>query len=179
MDHFEQSMWSSPAKPYGVAPKPDPAIMGRVWAGNAIFSDKTAFRAWSDATNQDLMARSEQEMQSGAKIVFWAEISSQVLKDDEAAFVARGASLAAKCHAYLGMALVVLNQGKSPTENKFVLIQPDGRVAWEYNKAHPVLALTPANKYGETASSEHCRHPTEESAPSSASMVITPIARAS
>lgn len=122
-----------------VAPRPEPAIMGRVWAGNANSSDKSAFRAWSAATNQDLMARSEQEMQSGAKIVFWGEISAQVLKGDEAAFVARGGDLAAKYHAYLGMALAVLNQGKTPSvENKFVLIQPDGRVAWEYNKAHPV-----------------------------------------
>jgi apolipoprotein N-acyltransferase len=122
-----------------VTPKPDPAIMGRVWAGDAIPSDKTKFRAWSAPTNQDLMARSEQEMQAGAKIVFWGEISAQVLKDDEAAFVTRGGDLAAKYHAYLGMALAVLNQGKTPAvENKFVLIRPDGSVAWEYNKARPV-----------------------------------------
>jgi apolipoprotein N-acyltransferase len=122
-----------------VVPKPDPAVMGRVWAGDAIPSDKTKFRAWSAATNQDLMARSEQEMQAGARIVFWGEINAQVLKSDEAAFVARGGDLAEKHHAYLGMALAVLNQGKTPAvENKFVLIRPDGTIAWEYNKARPV-----------------------------------------
>ncbi|WP_158911968.1 nitrilase-related carbon-nitrogen hydrolase [Granulicella sp. L56] len=122
-----------------VAPKPDPAIIGRVWAGNATASDKTTFRAWSAATNQDLMTRAEQEMQAGAKIVFWGEINGQVMKGDEAAFVARGEDLASKYHAYLGMALAVLNQGKTPAvENKFVLIRPDGRVAWEYNKARPI-----------------------------------------
>jgi apolipoprotein N-acyltransferase len=122
-----------------VVPKPGSVIMGRVWAGHAISSDKPAFRAWSAATNQDLMARSEQEMQAGARIVFWGEINAQALKSDEAAFVARGGELAAKYHAYLGMALAVLNQGRTPAvENKFVLIRPDGSVAWEYNKARPV-----------------------------------------
>lgn len=122
-----------------VAPKPDPAIMGRVWAGDATSSDKTAFRTWSVATNRDLMARAEQGMQSGAKIVFWGEVNGQVLKEDEAAFVARGGDLAAKHHVYLGMALAVLNQGRTPAvENKFVLIRPDGRVAWQYNKVHPI-----------------------------------------
>jgi apolipoprotein N-acyltransferase len=122
-----------------VAPKPDPATIGRVWAGDANVSDKIVFRAWSAATNQDLMTRVEQEMQAGAKIVFWGEINAQVLKDDEAALVLRGVHLAAKHNAYLGMALAVLNQGKTPAvENKFVLIEPNGRVAWEYNKARPI-----------------------------------------
>jgi apolipoprotein N-acyltransferase len=37
------------------------------------------------------------------------------------------------------MAMGVLSIGKKPPlENKLVLIQPNGQVAWEYNKAHPV-----------------------------------------
>jgi hypothetical protein len=37
------------------------------------------------------------------------------------------------------MALGVLDMGKArPLENKLVLIQANGRVAWEYSKAHPV-----------------------------------------
>jgi apolipoprotein N-acyltransferase len=78
-------------------------------------------------------------MQAGAKIVFWGEGNAPVLKSDEPALLARGRQLAAKYQAYLGMALGTWNQGQQPPlENKIVLIQPDGQIAWEYFKAHPV-----------------------------------------
>src|SRR5260370_39371807 len=86
----------------------------------------------------DLLSGAEREMQAGAKIVFWGETNAPVLKEDEAAFVARGTDMAAKYHVYLGMALGVLNRKTPPLENKLVLIEPNGHVAWEYNKARPV-----------------------------------------
>jgi apolipoprotein N-acyltransferase len=122
-----------------VAPRPDPAILGRIWKGNPTDADKDQFRVWASATNNDLLTRAGQEMQAGARIVFWSEINAEVLKEDEAGLIARGQDLAAKYHAYLGMALAVHNEGKNPsTENKLVLIEPPGLVAWEYNKAHPL-----------------------------------------
>jgi apolipoprotein N-acyltransferase len=97
------------------------------------------FRRWAAAMDDDLLSRAEREMQAGAKIVFWGEFNAPVFKEDEAAFVARGRDVAAKYHVYLGMALGVLHAGKAPfLENKLVLIQPNGQVAWEYNKARPV-----------------------------------------
>jgi apolipoprotein N-acyltransferase len=78
-------------------------------------------------------------MRAGAKIVFWGEINAPLMKEDESAFVTRGGELAAKYHAYLGMALAVwTRERRPPMENKLVLIQPNGQVAWEYNKARPV-----------------------------------------
>jgi apolipoprotein N-acyltransferase len=75
----------------------------------------------------------------GTKIVFWGETNAFVLKEEETAFVRHGGDLAAKYHAYLGMAMGVLNVGQRPCcENKLVLLQPDGQVAWEYDKARPV-----------------------------------------
>jgi len=89
--------------------------------------------------DNDLLARAERETQAGAKIVFWGEGNALVFKEDESALVARGSAIAAKYQVYLGMALGVWNRGKTlPLENKLVLIQPNGHVAWEYNKAHPV-----------------------------------------
>jgi len=46
------------------------------------------------------------------------------MKQDEAAFVARGRALAAKYHAYLGMGLGVLNSSRNPgpPENSPVII---------------------------------------------------------
>jgi apolipoprotein N-acyltransferase len=78
-------------------------------------------------------------MQAGAKIIFWSEMNAEVLKEDEAGFVAHGGDLAAKYHAYLGIALAVHKKGMTPSvENKLILIKPDGHVAWEYNKVRPV-----------------------------------------
>jgi len=122
-----------------VAPLPSAELISRIWQGNATSADKKDFRLWAAAIDNDLLARAEQEMQAGARIVFWAEINAEVLKEDEAGFVARGGDLAAKHHAYLGMALAVHNEGVTPSvENKLILIKPDGHVAWEYNKVRPV-----------------------------------------
>jgi apolipoprotein N-acyltransferase len=97
---------------------------------------------WSAARSNDLLARAEREMQSGARIVFWGEANAQLVKPDEATLLARGRALAVKYHAYLGLALGVWNLGKTPPyENKLVLIGPDGRIAWTYDKIHPVPGL--------------------------------------
>jgi apolipoprotein N-acyltransferase len=122
-----------------VVPLPSAAVVGRLFSGRATSADMDLFRTWAAATEDDLLARAEREMRGGARIVFWGETNAFLQKKDEAAFIARGAGLAAKYHAYLGMAMGVLNTEDScPCENKLVLIQPDGHVAWEYNKAHPV-----------------------------------------
>lgn len=122
-----------------VTPLPSAELISRIWQGNATSAERDDFRVWAAATDNDLLARSEQEMQAGAKIVFWSEMNAEVLKEDEAGFVARGGDLAAKYHAYLGMALAVHNKGMTPSvENKLILIKPDGHVAWEYNKVRPV-----------------------------------------
>jgi apolipoprotein N-acyltransferase len=116
-----------------------PALVKRTWVGEATRADKDMFHTWSAATDTDLLARAEREMQAGARIVFWGETNADVLKEDEAGFVARGGDLAIKYQAYLGMALAVLNEGTTPAvENKLVLIRPDGHVAWEYKKVRPI-----------------------------------------
>jgi apolipoprotein N-acyltransferase len=115
------------------------AVWGRLSGGQTTNEDRGAIQRWATAIDDDLLSRAEREMQAGAKIVFWAELNAPVLKEDETAFVARGQSLATKYHVYLGMSLNVLRgAGASSVENKLVLIQPNGQVAWEYNKARPV-----------------------------------------
>jgi apolipoprotein N-acyltransferase len=122
-----------------VGPELGDDVAGRMFADKATSEDMPMIRRWAAAKDEDLLWRAEREMQAGAKIVFWGEANAIVTKEDEAAFVARGAELAAKYHAYLGMAVGVWNRGKvRPFENKLVLIEPNGQVAWEYNKARPV-----------------------------------------
>jgi apolipoprotein N-acyltransferase len=122
-----------------IEPEPSKAAFGRLFEDKATSEDVDALRHWAAAMDNDLLSRAEREMQAGARIVFWGETNAPLLKQDEAAFVARGGDMAAKYHVYLGMALGVLNLGKTPpNENKLVLIEPNGHAAWEYNKARPV-----------------------------------------
>jgi apolipoprotein N-acyltransferase len=122
-----------------IDPELSDAVSVRLSEGRATSEDRDAIRFWATAIDDDLLSRAEREMQAGAKIVFWAELNAPVLKEDEEAFVARGEAMAAKYRAYLGMSLGVFNRGGAHSvENKLVLIQPNGQVAWEYNKARPV-----------------------------------------
>ena len=122
-----------------IQPELSDAVAERMFTDKATSEDMVIIRRWAAAQDEDLLARAEGEMQAGAKIVFWAEANAPVMKADEVAFVARGADLAAQYHAYLGMAVGVWNPGKTrPFENKLILIQPNGQIAWEYNKARPV-----------------------------------------
>jgi apolipoprotein N-acyltransferase len=122
-----------------IEPELSDAVLRRLFENQATRDDMDAFQRWATAMDNDLLSRAEREMQAGAKIVFWGEANAPVLKEDETAFVARGGGMATKYHAYFGMSLGVLNRGRAPSlENKLVLIQPNGQVAWEYNKARPV-----------------------------------------
>jgi apolipoprotein N-acyltransferase len=122
-----------------IEPELSGPVSARLFEGQATSDDMAAIQLWATAMDNDLLSRAEREMQAGAKIVFWAEANAPVLKEDETAFVVRGAGMATKYHVYFGMSLGVLNRGRAPSlENKLVLIQPNGQVAWEYNKARPV-----------------------------------------
>lgn len=125
-----------------VAPMPGNALFYRMIRNETTSADMASLLRWTTATNDNLLSRAAREMQAGAKIVFWGETNAMVLKQNEAAFIARGSALAMKYHAYLGMALGVWTVGKKPPfENKLVLVAPDGRVAWVYYKAHPIPGL--------------------------------------
>ena len=122
-----------------VAPAPSGTTMRRVFEAQATPADLDMFNTWTTVTNEDLLSRAEREMKAGARIVFWGEGNAFLLKEEEAAFVARGGDLAAKYKVYLGMAMGVVSKGQRPCcQNKLTLVQPDGRVAWEYIKALPV-----------------------------------------
>jgi apolipoprotein N-acyltransferase len=122
-----------------VEPELSETVSERMFEGKATSEDMDTIQRWATAMDGDLLTRAEREMQAGAKIVFWGETNAPVLKEEEAALVARGGDMAARYHVYLGMALGVWNRGKTPPlENKMVLIEPNGHVAWEYAKARPV-----------------------------------------
>jgi apolipoprotein N-acyltransferase len=118
---------------------PSDATWNRLATNQPTDADLESIRSWGAVVGNDLLARAEREGQAGAKIVFWGEANAPIFKEDERAFIYRGAALASKYQMYLGMALGVWNIGKKqPIENKLVLIEPNGSVAWEYNKVRPV-----------------------------------------
>jgi apolipoprotein N-acyltransferase len=119
--------------------EPSDTAWQHLLANQATASELEDVRAGTVAISDNLLARAEREAQSGAKIVFWAEGNAPVLQEDETTLIARGRELAAKYQIYLGMALATWHRGEGvPLENKFVLIKPDGEVAWQYHKIHPV-----------------------------------------
>jgi apolipoprotein N-acyltransferase len=120
-------------------PQASPTLWQHVLLNTASEAELAEFGAWAQRVNDDLSARAEREAQAGAKVVFWGEGNAMVFKPGEPALIARGRELAAKYQIYLGMALATWNRGERlPLENKLILIRPDGSVAWEYYKAHPV-----------------------------------------
>ncbi|HAS53497.1 MAG TPA: hypothetical protein DCS42_04860 [Nitrospiraceae bacterium] len=115
-------------------------IVKRLLRGETVqHSAMTALRSELATLNNDLLRRSEREARAGARIVFWSEGSAFVMKPDEDELVERGRALARSQGIYLGMAMGVLNHGQNPSvENKVVLIDPSGAIAWDYIKSRPV-----------------------------------------
>jgi apolipoprotein N-acyltransferase len=82
---------------------------------------------------------SRREARAGAKLVAWPETNLIVFQEDEAAFLERAARLAAGEKIYLAMGMgTVQRHAPKPVENKAVLIDPSGSIAFSYRKSHPV-----------------------------------------
>ncbi len=118
---------------------PTPEIERRLFAGEATSADLEAIRSKGQAITDDLLARAEREAVAGAKVVFWGEANAPVFREDEPTLIDRGRELARQRQIYLAMALGTWNRGLArPLENKVVLLDPSGNMAWEFYKARPV-----------------------------------------
>jgi apolipoprotein N-acyltransferase len=117
-------------------------------AMNSIASEKHPDRAQTRAAytaiEDNLLNASQREARDGAKIISWPEIEVSTLPEDEANLIARGKALARTEHIYLEMAYRVVQPDQTPLHNRAVLIDPTGRVAWTYDKAHPALGADPS-----------------------------------
>jgi len=110
----------------------------RFQSGEITETELESIRTEFNANIDDLLERSEREASAGARIIFWSEGAGYVLEQDETALIERGGMLASQEGIYLGMALATLTSGQRLVENKIVLIEPSGEVAWQYFKARPV-----------------------------------------
>ena len=86
------------------------------------------------ALNDQLFSGSEEVVAGGAQIVFWSEGNGVVYEEDEAAFLQRAQEFARKHQVYFAPALLVLHYGQTSSDNKLVMITPQGEVAFTYVK---------------------------------------------
>jgi apolipoprotein N-acyltransferase len=101
-----------------------------------------SFRERAAAINDELLRASEREARAGAKIVVWSEGAGIVEKQDEAGLIARGAEVARRSGTWIELSFLTLDRRGSTTfENKNVLVDSAGAIAWTYQKAHPVPGM--------------------------------------
>lgn len=85
--------------------------------------------------NQNLFDRSIKEAEAGAKIVFWAEGNSVILKEDENELYKKASKIASNQNIYLGLGLAIIDPTNSKfLENKFVLFDKRGTKVIDYWK---------------------------------------------
>ena len=101
-----------------------------------------ALRAAYNLLQDYFLAESRREARAGTKIILWPEINLMVLSADENAFMQRVRQVAREEHVYLLMGIGVHRSGEARAlENKAVLIDPAGEVAFSYVKTHPVPGI--------------------------------------
>jgi apolipoprotein N-acyltransferase len=107
---------------------------------DAAEQDPAAVRDALAVRNDDLIASTERELVAGAKVVVWPEAGAITLEADRAALLDRVGVLAAAHDAYIevGMVSITGEPGLAGTTNEAVLVDPQGRVRWQYEKTHPV-----------------------------------------
>ncbi|HET8844504.1 MAG TPA: nitrilase-related carbon-nitrogen hydrolase [Ktedonobacteraceae bacterium] len=94
---------------------------------------------FTTATNE-LLDASRREARAGAKIIVWPELATYTFSEDETALIRQSQSLANTEHIYLEIAYGVYSQ-QEISANRAVLIDPQGKVLWTYDKAHPGMTM--------------------------------------
>ncbi len=96
---------------------------------------KVETRKNTSRLNQNLFERSIREAKAGAKIVFWAEGNSVILKEDENELYKTASQIAADQNIYLGIAVAVIDHTNAKyLENKFVVFDKNGKKVMDYWK---------------------------------------------
>lgn len=90
--------------------------------------------------NEDLLVRSRDAALSGARLVVWSETAGHILDSTEEELIVRAQALAREHSIYLFMGLGVWHPGgQPPLENKVIAITPSGEIAWQNQKARPIV----------------------------------------
>jgi apolipoprotein N-acyltransferase len=104
-------------------------------------ADPATLRPAFAAVADDLFATSEREARAGARIIVWPETGAGTLADDAPGLTGRATAFAREHGVYLVMGVGVLTRTEPFLRNQSVLVDPDGNVAWTYDKAHPIPGM--------------------------------------
>jgi apolipoprotein N-acyltransferase len=83
---------------------------------------------------ESLFAQSKRAVAEGAKVVFWSEGNGVLTDDNEQAFMDRASDFAKSNGIYFAPAVVVLRYGQTISDNKIVMLTPEGTLAYTYVK---------------------------------------------
>jgi len=108
----------------------------RVMMGEPLSDAEIAqLRQRSNRIADFLLERADLEAQAGAKAITFGEFNFPVLLPYEPELIHQAGELAQRRGIYIGLPLAVFNIGHKPSaEDKLVMIEPSGQVAWEYHK---------------------------------------------
>jgi apolipoprotein N-acyltransferase len=117
------------------------AVLAPVRRGEPVTETELAtITSIAGRVNEDLFLRTLREARAGARLVAWSETAGRVLKGDEPELLERAGRLAALEGIDLVLAYGVwVPDGRPPFENMVAAVSAAGDVAWEYQKAHPIV----------------------------------------
>jgi apolipoprotein N-acyltransferase len=92
----------------------------------------------SIATSDLLLDMAIEQAKDGAKIIVWPETAVLTLAEDEPGIIDKAAKIAKKHGVYIGMGLGSYDTSQSntgkPMRNHFVMVTPEGDIAFDYDK---------------------------------------------
>jgi apolipoprotein N-acyltransferase len=140
-----------PVRVAGIVPSPElmtelEAALAPVRRGERVTESELAtITSIAGRLNDDLFARTAREARAGARLVAWSETAGRVLQSDEPGLLERASRLALAERIDLVLAYGVwIPDGRPPFENKVVAVPATGEVAWEYQKANPIVGAESA-----------------------------------
>lgn len=113
----------------------EPSEFLRIVAPDLTAGEREQIREKFGRLHDSFFERSLLEAQAGAKIIVWPEGNLMVLKDEEGAFLERVQGFARQNGIFLLIGMGTLEPGaERPVDNKAVLLNPSGVVAFSYTK---------------------------------------------
>ena len=125
---------------YDLTRRVDLAMRAATRKGETDAADLAGIDSIATELNDDLILRSRDAAQSGARLIVWSETAGRILGSQEHRILAKGQEVAREEGAYLFIGIGVWHPGQQPPrENKVVAIMPSGKIAWQYRKAKPIV----------------------------------------
>ncbi|NOY14689.1 MAG: hypothetical protein GXP43_00535 [bacterium] len=84
--------------------------------------------------NNQLFKLSQRAADFGAKIIFWSEANGVVFQENKQEFIKTAQDFAKRNQVYFAPTILVLKYGTFSAENKIIMIDPNGQVAYQYEK---------------------------------------------